>query len=45
PVQAVKCFVHNEIPIYMIGSIKSTAQKNTFFGFLISIGLLISYFR
>ncbi|MEC1959785.1 1,4-dihydroxy-2-naphthoate polyprenyltransferase, partial [Bacillus subtilis] len=42
PVQAVKGFVQKEMPIV---AMKSTAQTNTFFGFLLSIGLLISYFR
>lgn len=45
PVQAVKGFVKNEMPMNMIIAMKSTAQTNTFFGFLLSIGLLISYFR
>lgn len=45
PVQAVKGFVQNEMPMNMIVAMKSTAQTNTFFGFLLSIGLLISYFR
>ncbi|WP_416655094.1 1,4-dihydroxy-2-naphthoate polyprenyltransferase [Bacillus amyloliquefaciens] len=45
PIQAVKGFVKNEMPMNMIIAMKSTAQTNTFFGFLLSIGLLISYFR
>ncbi|WP_039075083.1 1,4-dihydroxy-2-naphthoate polyprenyltransferase [Bacillus sp. MSP13] len=45
PVQAVKGFVRKELPMNMIVAMKSTAQTNTFFGFLLSIGLLISYFR
>ncbi|RCX33873.1 MULTISPECIES: 1,4-dihydroxy-2-naphthoate polyprenyltransferase [Bacillus amyloliquefaciens group] len=45
PVQAVKGFVKNEMPMNMIIAMKSTAQTNTFFGFLLFIGLLISYFR
>ncbi|MED5046864.1 1,4-dihydroxy-2-naphthoate polyprenyltransferase [Bacillus siamensis] len=44
PVQAVKGFVKNEMPMNMIIAMKSTAQTNTFFGFLLSIGLLINYF-
>ncbi|TXK23723.1 1,4-dihydroxy-2-naphthoate polyprenyltransferase [Bacillus amyloliquefaciens] len=45
PIQAVKGFVKNEMPMNMIIAMKSTAQTNSFFGFLLSIGLLISYFR
>ncbi|WP_449537349.1 1,4-dihydroxy-2-naphthoate polyprenyltransferase [Ferdinandcohnia sp. Marseille-Q9671] len=43
-VQAVKGFVGKSEPIQMMPAMKATAQTNTFFGFLLSIGLFISYF-
>lgn len=42
--QATKGFVGKDAPIQMMPAMKATAQTNTFFGFLLSIGLFISYF-
>lgn len=41
---AIKGFRGKTIPIEMMPAMKATAQTNTFFGFLLSIGLLIAYF-
>ncbi|GGE78112.1 1,4-dihydroxy-2-naphthoate polyprenyltransferase [Priestia taiwanensis] len=43
-IQAVKGFIGKSEPIEMMPAMKCTAQTNTFFGFLFSIGLLIGYF-
>ncbi|CAH0346776.1 1,4-dihydroxy-2-naphthoate polyprenyltransferase [Bacillus sp. CECT 9360] len=42
--QATKGFIGKTVPIQMMPAMKATAQTNTFFGFLLSIGLFISYF-
>ncbi len=42
-VQAIKGFIGKTIPIQMMPAMKATAQTNTIFGFLLSIGLFISY--
>lgn len=42
--QAVKKFIGKTIPLEMMPAMKATAQTNTFFGFLLSIGFIISYF-
>ncbi|KMY51622.1 1,4-dihydroxy-2-naphthoate polyprenyltransferase [Peribacillus loiseleuriae] len=42
--KATKGFVGKTIPIEMMPAMKATAQTNTIFGLLLSIGLLISYF-
>nr|WP_026009465.1 1,4-dihydroxy-2-naphthoate polyprenyltransferase [Priestia filamentosa] len=44
PIQAVKGFIGKTMPIQMVPAMKATAQTNTFFGFLLSIGLFIGYF-
>lgn len=41
--KAVKGFVGKTEPIQMMPAMKSTAQTNTIFGFLMSIGIFISY--
>ncbi|MBS4216714.1 1,4-dihydroxy-2-naphthoate polyprenyltransferase [Bacillus sp. FJAT-49711] len=42
--KAVKGFIGKTEPIQMMPAMKATAQTNTFFGFLMAIGLFISYF-
>lgn len=44
PVQAIKGFINREEPINMAQAMKATGQTNTVFGFLLAIGLFISYF-
>lgn len=44
PIQAVKGFLDNEIPMNTGIAMKATAQTNTIFGFLLFIGLFISYY-
>ena len=44
PVKAVKGFVGKRVPVQMMPAMKATAQTNTIFGFLLTIGLFISYF-
>ncbi|MBD1380268.1 1,4-dihydroxy-2-naphthoate polyprenyltransferase [Metabacillus arenae] len=41
--QAVKQFIGKKKPIEMMPAMKSTAQTNTIFGFLLSLGLFISF--
>ncbi|WP_033828082.1 1,4-dihydroxy-2-naphthoate polyprenyltransferase [Bacillus andreraoultii] len=41
--KAVKNFIGKTIPLEMMPAMKATAQTNTFFGFLLSIGFIISY--
>lgn len=43
-VKATKGFIGKTKPIQMMPAMKATAQTNTIFGFLLSIGLLIGYF-
>ncbi|RFU66308.1 1,4-dihydroxy-2-naphthoate polyprenyltransferase [Peribacillus glennii] len=43
-VKATKGFIGKTVPIQMMPAMKATAQTNTIFGFLLSIGLFISYF-
>lgn len=43
-VKATKGFIGKTIPIQMMPAMKATAQTNTIFGFLLSIGLFIDYF-
>lgn len=43
PIQAIKGFVQNGNPMNMVQAMKATGQTNTIFGFLMSVGLLISY--
>ncbi|MCR2821759.1 1,4-dihydroxy-2-naphthoate polyprenyltransferase [Lederbergia panacisoli] len=42
--KAVKGFIGKTEPIQMMPAMKATAQTNTIFGFLMAIGLFISYF-
>jgi 1,4-dihydroxy-2-naphthoate polyprenyltransferase len=44
PIQAIKGFIHNNVPIKMAPAMKATAQTNTFFGFLLAVGLFIGHF-
>ncbi|WP_071460477.1 1,4-dihydroxy-2-naphthoate polyprenyltransferase [Bacillus massilinigeriensis] len=41
---AVKGFRTNSSPLQMMPAMKATAQTNTFFGLLLSVGLFIQYF-
>lgn len=41
--EAVKKFIGKTMPIEMMPAMKATAQTNTFFGFLLSAGFIISY--
>ncbi|WP_227396544.1 1,4-dihydroxy-2-naphthoate polyprenyltransferase [Jeotgalibacillus aurantiacus] len=43
-VRATKGFIGKTMPIQMMPAMKATAQTNTIFGFLLSIGYLIGYF-
>ena len=43
PIQAVKLFREKEKPLEVMPAMKNTAQTNTFFGFLLAIGLILSY--
>ena len=43
-IKATKGFIGKSIPIQMMPAMKSTAQTNTIFGFLLSIGLFFGYF-
>lgn len=43
-ISAVKGFIGKTEPIQMMHGMKATAQTNTIFGFLMSIGFFISYF-
>jgi 1,4-dihydroxy-2-naphthoate polyprenyltransferase len=42
--KAVKGFIGKTMPMQMMPAMKATAQTNTIYGFLLSIGLFISYF-
>ncbi|MGN7479661.1 1,4-dihydroxy-2-naphthoate polyprenyltransferase [Solibacillus silvestris] len=44
PAEAIKLFRAKEQPLEVMPAMKNTAQTNTIFGFLLAIGLLISYF-
>lgn len=44
PIKAIKLFRAKEKPLEVMPAMKYTAQTNTFFGFLLAIGLLLSYF-
>ncbi|MGN1401193.1 MAG: 1,4-dihydroxy-2-naphthoate polyprenyltransferase [Bacillus sp. (in: firmicutes)] len=44
PIKAVTLFKSNDTPIGMVPAMRATAQTNTIFGFLMAIGLFISYF-
>ncbi len=43
-IQATIGFIRFNLPIQMAPAMKATAQTNTFFGFLLAIGLFIGYF-
>ncbi|MFE8698150.1 1,4-dihydroxy-2-naphthoate polyprenyltransferase [Cytobacillus sp. FJAT-53684] len=43
-IKATKGFKGKTIPLQMMPAMKATAQTNTIFGFLLSIGLFIGYF-
>ncbi len=43
-IQASKGFIGKTMPIQMMPAMKATAQTNTFFGFLLSVGLFIEHF-
>lgn len=43
PIEAVKLFRAKEKPLEVMPAMKFTAQTNTIFGFLLAIGLLVSY--
>lgn len=43
-IQATRGFIQNALPIQMAPAMKATAQTNTFFGFLLAIGLFIGHF-
>jgi len=43
PYLAVKGFIGKSVAVEMMPAMKATAQTNTFFGLLLSIGLLLSY--
>ncbi|QED49067.1 1,4-dihydroxy-2-naphthoate polyprenyltransferase [Cytobacillus dafuensis] len=42
-IKATKGFIGKTVPIQMMPAMKATAQTNTIFGFLLSIGLFIGY--
>ncbi|SFB18501.1 MULTISPECIES: 1,4-dihydroxy-2-naphthoate polyprenyltransferase [unclassified Bacillus (in: firmicutes)] len=42
-IKATKGFIGKTMPIEMMPAMKATAQTNTIFGFLLSVGLLINY--
>ncbi|MEG6615930.1 1,4-dihydroxy-2-naphthoate polyprenyltransferase [Peptococcaceae bacterium 1198_IL3148] len=42
PIKAIGGFKNNNLPIKMMPAMRATAQTNTFFGFLLVMGLLIS---
>lgn len=44
PITAIQIFKKYDQPIQVIPAMKYTAQTNTFFGFLLAIGLLIGHF-
>lgn len=43
-IKATKGFITNTVPIQMMPAMKATAQTNTFFGFLLTVGLFIGHF-
>jgi 1,4-dihydroxy-2-naphthoate octaprenyltransferase len=43
PIQATKGFIGKTIPIQMMPAMKATAQTNTIFGVLVSIGLILAH--
>ncbi|MGG5252641.1 1,4-dihydroxy-2-naphthoate polyprenyltransferase [Neobacillus sp. SM06] len=43
-IKATQGFIKNNLPIHMAPAMKATAQTNTFFGFLLAIGLFIGHY-
>ena len=43
PIKAIDIFRHKKEPLKVMPAMKFTAQTNTLFGFLLAVGLLISY--
>ena len=43
PIKAIDIFRHKKEPLEVMPAMKFTAQTNTMFGFLLAVGLLISY--
>ncbi|EPZ52509.1 MULTISPECIES: 1,4-dihydroxy-2-naphthoate polyprenyltransferase [Alicyclobacillus] len=43
PIQAVTGFIGKRLPMQMMPAMKATAQTNTIFGLLLSVGLFISF--
>ncbi|MFE8703296.1 1,4-dihydroxy-2-naphthoate polyprenyltransferase [Cytobacillus sp. FJAT-54145] len=43
-IRATKGFIGKTIPMQMMPAMKATAQTNTIFGFLLSVGLFLGYF-
>ena len=43
PIKAIDLFRHKKEPLEVMPAMKFTAQTNTMFGFLLAVGLLISY--
>lgn len=43
-IQATQGFIKNTLPLQMAPAMKATAQTNTFFGFLLAIGLFIGHY-
>jgi 1,4-dihydroxy-2-naphthoate polyprenyltransferase len=43
-IKAIKGFIGKTAPVEMMPAMKATAQTNTIFGFLLSIGLFLGYF-
>lgn len=44
PIKAITGFIGKSSPVEMMPAMKATAQTNTVFGFLLSIGLFLGYF-
>lgn len=42
-IKATKGFIGNTLPMQMMPAMKATAQTNTIFGFLLSVGLFLGY--
>jgi 1,4-dihydroxy-2-naphthoate polyprenyltransferase len=43
-IKATKGFIEHSLPIQMAPAMKATAQTNTFFGFLLTVGIFIGHF-
>lgn len=42
-IKATKGFIGKTLPMQMMPAMKATAQTNTIFGFLLSVGLFLGY--